>query len=314
MDMDDYIRTMEKIHIQHGRGDVIAPGIIHADSDAGEFHIKTGGTKGSPGYFGLKANGGFFQNSADYGLPNILGVIYLSDSSNGLPLALLDSVEISKNRTAAASAVAAKHLARQDARELCVCGLGTQGRIQAKAISRVRKLSKIHAYGRDQAKMDAYCRDVAEELGVEVVPATNLAQSLAQSDILVTCTPSREAFIQKSWIQPGTFIAAVGADSPGKHELDAELVAEAKVVPDILAQSSHVGELQHPLAMGLMKDSDIHGELGKVLTGEASGRENDDEIIIYDSTGTALQDVAAAAEIYEKLKKSGEAASFDFFS
>jgi len=310
----DYIHAMEKVHAAHANGKVIAPGIIHGDAPEGEYHIKTGGLLSDNSYFGLKANGGFFNNSQKHGLPNILGVIYLSDANTGFPLAVLDSVEISKNRTAAASAVAAKYLARADASKLCICGTGTQARIQAEAISKTRELEAVSVFGRDPAKVSLYCEEMSATLGIPVQPVEHLPDTLRNTDIIVTCTPSNSPLIKREWVAPGTFIAAVGADSPGKQELDPTLVAAAKVVPDVHAQSCKVGELQHPLKANLMTEADVHGEIGQIITGQCAGRENNAEIIIYDSTGTALQDVAAAAIVYEKLASAPDTASFDFFS
>ncbi len=312
--LPDYIRAVEAAHRAHGLGQIIEPDLLHAEAESGEFHIKIGGLAGEPAYFGLKANGGFFNNAEKYGLPNILGVIYICDSKNGLPLAVLDSVVISRFRTGAATAVAAKYLARADSQVQTVCGPGTQGRIQIEALLQVLPIKQVFVHGRDQARADAFAIKCAAELGINAMPAGSLADSLAVSDVLVTCTPSNEALVERDWIPPGMFVAAVGADSPGKQELAAEILAENTVVADILHQSLRVGESQHAIAAGLMTPEHIHAQLGEVICGLKPGRVDDEDIIVYDSTGTALQDVAAAALLYEKSLKDGSGTEFDLFA
>jgi alanine dehydrogenase len=132
-----------------------------------------------------------------------------------------------------------------------------------------------------------------------------LENAVGQSEIVVTCTPSKQPFLKKRFIRPGTFIAAVGADSEEKHELEASLLTESKVVVDLLDQCASIGELQHALQDELMTREDVHAELGETIAGVKVGRTSSDEIIIFDSTGMALQDVMTAAIIYEKAVKSG---------
>jgi ornithine cyclodeaminase/alanine dehydrogenase len=146
---------------------------------------------------------------------------------------------------------------------------------------------------------------MAESLHVDVDVVTNSSEAIRFSDVCVTCTPAKNFFVSKDSISPGTFIAAVGADSPGKQELDPALVAVSKLVVDILEQCAHVGELHHVLEAGLMEREDVHAELGEVIAGRKRGRTSDDEITVFDSTGTALQDVAAAAAIYERSVEEG---------
>jgi alanine dehydrogenase len=308
----DYIKAVEDVHALHARGKVIAPGMLHADADNGEYHIKTGGVKGSTSYFGLKANGGFFQNQKNEGLPNILGIIYLSNASNGYPLAILDSVEISKKRTAAATAVAAKYLAPTGEIRLGMVGYGTQAGMQIEAMMSIKKVKEISLAGRDGAKVKAFAKTVAEKFNIsgKVVSEKILAET---SNVIITCTPSTNYFIKREWIQPGTFIGAVGADSPGKNELEPSLMASAKIVADIKSQVIRVGESQHAIREKLITPDSIYAELGELIIGTKKGRTSNEEIFIYDSTGTALQDVAVAALLYEKLKGNEEVQKVNLF-
>lgn len=310
----DYVTAVENAHRAHGLGQIIEPNLLHAESNDGEFHIKIGGLSGERSYFGLKANGGFFENSRRHDLPNILGVIYLCDSENGVPLAILDSVAISRNRTAAATAVAAKYLARQDSKVLTVCGAGTQARVQIEALALVLPLEKVFVHGRNDEKVSVFAESCSNDLNLDVVRGDSPSVSIEASDVLVTCTPSRQSFVEREWIPDGMFIAAVGADSPGKQELAAEILAENIVVADVLHQVVNVGECQHAIAAGLLRQEDIHGQLGEIVCGQIDGRTRADQVIVYDSTGTALQDVAAAAMLYEKSLVDSLGLEFDLFA
>ena len=303
--LDVAIDAVTKVMKAHGRGEVIRPDLLHADAPRGEFHIKTGGVlsaQGDGGVFGLKANGGFFENGAR-GLPNIVGVIYLADAETGCPLAVLDSVEISRVRTGAATAVAARVLARQDSEVLTVVGTGTQARTQIEALMAVLPIKKVRLVGRDRDRTVERAALFERLLGVAVAPYRSVDVAARDSDVVVTCTPSRAPLLGD--VSPGTFIAAVGADSPGKQELDPQLVLRCTAVADVHDQCVRVGELQHAIGQGLMSAQDVHAEIGSVLTEGAVGRTREDEITLYDSTGTALQDVALGHVIYQQAVASG---------
>ncbi len=217
----------------------------------------------------------------------------------------MDSAEITIQRTGAATAVAAKYLANPHSRVCLICGCGTQGRIQLRALTRILPLERVFAWSRDNERAAAYGRSMSEELGIPVLPSSDIASAMRQSDIVVTCTPSRAPFIRKEDAHPGLFIAAVGADSPAKQELDADLVAASKIVADLRTQVVTVGETHHALEVGLMTPDQIHAELGDIIAGKRPGRTDPTEIIIFDSTGTAMQDVAAAAAVYERARELG---------
>jgi ornithine cyclodeaminase/alanine dehydrogenase len=309
----DYVKAVEDVHALHARGEVIAPGMLHADADVGEYHIKTGGTKGITPYFGLKANGGFFQNQKHEGLPNILGLIYLSDARNGYPLAILDSVEISKKRTAAATAVAAKYLAPVGELRLGIVGYGNQAATQIEAMLSTKNVKDISVSGRDRVKAESFAMEIFTKFNIQtkVVSEKTLAETC---NTIITCTPATHYFIKKEWVQPGTFIAAIGADSPGKNELEPMLMASATIVTDIRAQAVRVGESQHAIAQKLITPEGIYAELGELVIGAKNGRTSDSQTFVYDSTGTALQDVAVAAFLYEKLKESPQVMKINIFS
>jgi len=299
--MDDYISAVTKAHRLHAENKIIETNLIHAEAPNGEYHIKTGGILGKNAYYGLKANGGFFGNKKNHGLPNILGVIYLSDADTAYPLAIFESSLITKMRTAAATAVAANYLKPPNPCHLGVIGYGNQAEAQIEALMCVADIKSICISGRNEIKAKAFAEMISNKAGVHASYKT-IQNTCEQSNILITCTPSKESFVKKQWIQPGTFIGAVGADSPGKNELDPEIMLSAKIVADIKEQVIKVGESQHAIRKGLISENNIYCELGELITTQARGRTSDDETFVYDSTGTAIQDIATAALIYEKLK------------
>lgn len=310
--MEDYIEAVEAAHRSHAEGNFIATNLVHADAPNGEYHIKTGGIIGENAYYGLKANGGFFNNRAKHGLPNILGIIYLSNAENAYPLAIFESSLISKMRTAAATAVAAKYLAPKGAIRLGIIGYGNQAEAHIEALQCVCAIESITISGRNQEKAKAFVEKMNAQLSIPV-RLDSIEATCKGGNVLVTCTPATTPFVQKEWIQKGTFIAAIGADSPGKQELAPTLFAEAKIVGDIKSQIIKVGESQHAIQQGILSEAAIHGELGALIQGDIEGRTSEDEITIYDSTGTALQDIACAAYIYEKLKDNNTILEIDLF-
>lgn len=307
---EDYIVAVEGAFRAHGMGESLATGLLHIDSHGGEFHIKASGLPLGRTYVGVKVNGAFWQNRAR-GLPYVHGGILLFDGETGAPLALMDSVEITIQRTAAATAVAVRHLARPGARVVTICGTGTQGRAQLRFLARVLSISRVHAFGRERAGAERYAAEMQAELGLEVVAVDDLAAAARRSEVVVTCTPSRTPLLGPGDVSPGTFIAAVGSDNPEKQELAPELLASSVVVADIAEQCARVGELHHAIAAGLMRREDVHAELGEIVAARKPGRRSEADVVVFDSTGTALQDVAAAAVAYERAGTAGEGRTFD---
>ena len=274
---DECIAAVEKAFRLHAEGKSLAPGVLGVRAPRGGFHIKAAGLQLDRLYFAAKTNANFSENPRRHGLPAIQGVIVLCDAEDGRALAVMDSIEVTIRRTAAATAVAARYLARADARSVTICGCGNQGRAQLRALARVRPLERAFAFDADTAAARAYAEEMSAELGFEVAPVSSPAAGLAESDVCVTCTPSRQAF----------------------------LMAAAVVVTDVLEQCAAIGDLHHALEAGVMSRDKVHAELADLVTGGREGRRSPEEITIFDSTGTALQDVAAAAIVYEKALASG---------
>lgn len=287
--IDDCIAAVEEAFLLHAQHRSVGPASLSLHVEGGAFHVK-GAALGRS--LAVKVNGNFFDNPAR-GLPRIQGVIVLADAGDGCPLAILDSIDVTILRTGAATAVAAKHLALPDAHTLLVCGCGLQGRISIEAIRRVRTIDEVLLYDVDPARAAA----LAAEVGGRVVDRP------VDAGIIVTCTPSRSAFLDHA--RAGTFIAAVGADSSEKQELAPSLMASSAVIVDDLAQCASFGDLRGAIAAGAMSEQDIRGTLGDVVAGITRGRQSNEEVVIFDSTGTALQDVAAAAIVYERALAAG---------
>jgi alanine dehydrogenase len=312
LDIEECIAAVERVFKLQGEGKTQPPGVLGIHARGGGFHIKAGLLDLSRTYFVSKANANFPQNMKRFGLPLIQGIIVLCDGENGYPLALMDSTEITILRTGAATAVAAKYLARLDSKVVTICGCGNQGRISLKAIMKVRPIERAYAFDTMESQAELFAHELSEELGIEVTVAGDLAEAVPRSDICVTCTPAKNYFLNREYVAPGTFVAAVGADNEEKQELDPTLMQKSKVVVDLLEQCATIGDLHHAIKQGLVTRSDVHGELGAVVAGIKTGRTSPEEIIIFDSTGMALQDVVAAATVYERAMNKGAGTPMDF--
>jgi alanine dehydrogenase len=288
------------------------PGILGVHAKEGGFHIKAGILDLGAAYFVAKTNANFPENKKKHGLPTIQGIIVVSNAQDGRLLALMDSIEITIIRTGAATGVAGKYLSRVNSKILTICGCGNQGRISLKALMSVRKIEKVFAYDVDARTLDRFVSEMSRVYNISILPVDELSSALNQSDIVITCTPSKKYFIQEGDIKAGAFIAAVGSDNEDKQEIDPVLLSKCKVIADSVDQCATIGELHHALDRNLMKRENVYGELGQVIAGLKEGRENDEEIIIFDSTGTALQDVAASAIVYEKAIKLHKGQKMNF--
>lgn len=305
LSLDTCIAAVEQAFRLYGEGKAVPPGVLGMHTRGGGFHIKAGLLQLGRNYFAAKVNGNFPANPAAFRLPTIQGVIVLCDADNGRPLAVMDSIEITALRTSAATAVAAKYLAAPGSQGITICGCGKQGRMHLLALARVRELKRAFAYDINHDHATRFAKDLTSELSISVTPVADLAAAVRQSQICVTCTTSHEPFLSFSDVAPGTFVAGVGADNPEKQELYPDLMAASKVVVDLTEQCASMGDLHHAIEAGMVKKTDVYAELGEVVAGKKPGRTSNQEIIVFDSTGMALQDVAAAAVAYENAEKKG---------
>lgn len=314
LSIEDCIEAVEKAFIAAAQGRTPQPRALGFPSGDGGFHVKVASLKVDRPYFAAKLNGNFPGNASLPGLPTIQGLILLSDAEDGRPLAVLDSIAITILRTGAATAVAARRLARASASTVTIVGCGNQGRVSLQALSRVRSLRHVYLWdirsdAAERLAMEAR-QAFGEAFGIQAV--RDRATATRRSDIVVTCTPAREPVLQPEDVSPGAFVAAVGADSETKHEIAVDLLAQAKVVTDDIEQCSRIGDLHHAVEAGSMRRDSVHANLGEILSGARPGRQSEDEVIVFDSTGTALQDVAASALVYERALSSGRGTRFSF--
>lgn len=288
------IAAVEDAFREHALGNVPEPGILGMHEGSGTFHVKASFLRvDGKRYFAAKLNANFPENPGR-GLPTIQGAVLLSNAENGAPLAIMDSTSITALRTAGASAVAARHLARRQCDTALICGCGGQARAQLEALFCVREPRRVLVYDTDRERAVRF----AKPIGERAVVAPDLAAAARASEIVITCTTASKYFLTREMIRPGTFVAAVGADNENKQEIEPQLMAQSKVVTDLTEQAPKIGDLHHAIDQGVMSVDAVHAQLGEVAAGLKPGRQSDEEIIIFDSTGTGLQDVAAAIAAY----------------
>jgi ornithine cyclodeaminase/alanine dehydrogenase-like protein (mu-crystallin family) len=300
IDYAAYLTAVEAGFRSYANGDACVPMPMHIPAQDGGFHAKGALVVLDRPYVAVKVNGNFPENPRRTGLPTIQGAVLLFDAAAGSLLAVIDSIEITLRRTAAASALAARYLARADAHSIAICGCGDQGRSQLEALAEVVTLKRAFAWDISIDKAHDFADEMQGALGLEVTAVPHVYDATRRSDIIVTATSAQLPFLTKDCVSAGTFVAAVGADSPNKSELAAELLAASKVVVDVLAQCAVMGDLHHALDAGLLSSTDVHAELGDLVVGRKPGRTNPQEITVFDSTGVAIQDTASAAWVYQR--------------
>jgi alanine dehydrogenase len=312
LSLTECVAAVERVFRLQGEGKIPSSGILGVRTQSGGLHVKIACLSGAKNYIVAKLNTNFAQNYARFGLPTIQGAIVLYDADNGRLLAVLDSMEITLKRTAAATAVAAKCLARKNSAVATICGCGEQGRAQIRALSLIFRFGKVYAFDIDSNASLRFGAELSRELKIDMEPVSTLPGAIRNSDVVVTCTPATEFFLRKEDVAPGTFIAAVGADDSHKNEIDPALLASAKVVADSLEHVCSIGDTHHAIAAGLMQKENVHAELAEVVAGKKSGRTSEAEIIVFDSTGVAIEDAAAAAIVFEKALTVGVGNHFEF--
>ncbi|GCF13523.1 alanine dehydrogenase [Haloarcula mannanilytica] len=246
------------------------------------------------------------DNPSDHDLPTVLGTLIYSDPETAFPLAVMDGTVLTRLRTGAAAAVATDHLAVDDADSLGLVGAGTQAYTQLEAISSVRDIETVVVADRDAEKQQAFVDAFAGRFDVR---AGTIADA-AGCDVLSTITPVESPIVEREWLGERTHVNAIGADAAGKQEHDERTLLDSKLVIDNYEQCTHSGEINVPWGKGVLTDNDLHGELGDIVAGKLSGRTDDDGITVFDSTGLAIQDVAAAHVVYENASADGDGTAF----
>ena len=301
--------AVEAVFGAMARGDaynfpVIREAIGHADALYG---FKSGFDRAGL-VLGLKS-GGYWPGNADKGLTNHQSTVFLFDPDTGRAKAVVGGNLLTALRTAAASAVSIRHLARPDAKVLGMIGAGHQSAFQMRAAAAQRDFERVVGWNM-RPEMLSRLADTADELGLPF-EAVELEALGAQADVIVTITSSFDAILKDAQVKDGTHIACMGTDTKGKQEVEAALVARATVFTDEVAQAISIGECQHAVAAGLIEEDAIT-QIGAVINGDHPGRRSDDEVTLFDGTGVGLQDLAVAASVVDRAVERGVAVEVDF--
>lgn len=308
----DYLAAVEAGFRSYADGGGEAPAPMRIPSSRGGFHVKGARLLLDRAYVAVKLNANFPGNPRNNGLPTIQGVVLLCDGSDGSMLAVMDSIEITLRRTAAATALAARFLAHEDVDCIAICGCGAQGRAQLAALAEILPARRALVWDIDPNAASRFSREMSAALHIDVMPVKEARDATRESGVIVTATTARVPFLRRDMVREGAFVAAVGADSPEKSELQPELMSVATIVVDLIGQAAAMGDLHHAIEAGLISAADVHAELGELLIGRKSGRTSADQIIVFDSTGTAIQDVASAVWIWRRALAENAGSRFIF--
>lgn len=314
----DAITAVEDAYRQKAEGTGTAWPMVYSAFEPGvaDMDIRSGELAGS-GLFGLKLTAWFSKNPSR-GLPEIFGTTLLCDDTTGAPLALLNAGAITGLRTGAAGAVGIKWLARKGVQNLLVAGAGHESTFQvAASLAAVPSISHVEVWNpRSTEAPTARVALMAEKVGAllkaadiertyELVAVGDGEKAAAKADAIITITPATTPIIQAGWVRPGTHISAVGADMEGKQEVASAIDAQASLFADDRAQSLSAGEFEVPLKEGAITQESIKAEIGEVIAGMAEGRTSDTEITVFDTSGIAVQDLAASKMAYERAVEQG---------
>ena len=300
--MSDVINVVEEAFKMCGEGRGKMPSKTYLSLEHGDFRAMPAAL---PGCAGLKWVNVHPQNPS-VGLPSIMGILIYSDPETGYPLAIMDATEITAYRTGAAATIASKYLARRDSHTIGIIGAGFQAHAQILAHTELFNTVSVNVFDVSQAAADRLMQSLPQ------LPIRNCSiQEAVASDIVCTLTPSRDPIIKREWIVPGTHMNAIGADAPGKQELDPMILKEAVVVVDDMKQASSSGEINVPLQKGIYSIDEICGTLAEIVVGKKKGRTDNKAITVFDSTGIAVEDIAVAKLLFEKAQQTSGYPSID---
>ncbi|WP_430504324.1 ornithine cyclodeaminase family protein [Haloparvum sp. PAK95] len=308
--MPDVIDAIEDAFRAYERGDAQMPAKSYIDLPeyAGDF-------RSMPAYLdagdwdaaGIKWVNVHTENPEKHDLPTVMGTMIYSDPKNAFPLAIMDGTELTMKRTGAAAAVATDHLAVADATSLGIVGAGVQAYTQLEAIAKVRDIQEVVISDLDEERVARFIEAFEDQFDVRA----GTPGEAAACDVLSTVTPVEDPIINREDVGEHTHINAMGADAEGKHEIADEVLLDATLVIDDHEQCTHSGEINVPYHAGTLTDEDIYGEIGQIVTGKKAGRTEETGFSVFDSTGLAIQDVAAARVVYEHADENDNGYPFD---
>lgn len=313
LDIEEALAGVEEAFRLYGRKEAELPPKIYLDFPrySGDLRAMPAYLKGDRESAGVKIVNSHAGNPAK-GFPAVSGVMVLVDPETGLPRALMAAGTLTAMRTGAAGGVAAKYLAKAGAVRAGLVGVGRQAVSQLAALARVRPVVEARLWGFIPGEAAAFAEREAARFHFPLSPVDRI-ENACDADVIITTTPSRQPLLRSGWIRPGAHINAIGADAPGKQELETGLLLRSRVFVDDWGQASHGGEINVAVSAGAFGRDHLAGELGAVIAGAAEGRKSADDITIFDSTGLAIQDVAVAAIVVEKAlqSKKGQVLSFN---
>ena len=303
----EYVRCVEQAYRMHGEGRFFMEpkGHIVLDKYPGEWEAMPSYIE-EPEAAACKWVSIRERNRERFDLPTVFSILVYTHPETGFPLAICDGSYHTVMRTGAAAAVSAKHMARPDSKVLAIVGAGHMAEGTLETCNEVFRWDEVRVWSRSEATLGHFVQAQQPKYEhFEIRPSTDLEQVVRGADVVVTVTPARGPIVADDWIAPGTHIAAVGADKAGDQELDPKILQRARIFVDDIRQCRTDGEINVPLAQGLITEDDIAGEIGEVVTGRKPGRTSPDEITLFDSTGIALQDSATVPLEYERAVAAG---------
>ena len=294
--MPDVINVVEEAFRLCGEGKGKMPAKTYLSLEHGDFRAMPAALPGCAGVKWVNVH----PENPSRGLPSVMAVLIYNDPETGYPLAIMDATEITAYRTGAAAAIASKYLARRTSHTIGIIGAGFQAHTQILAHAELFNPLSVDVSDISVAVVDKLIRSLPQF----AIKNSSIEEAVA-SDIVCTLTPSRSPIIKREWIRPGTHINAVGADAPGKQELDPSILKEAVVVVDDVKQASGSGEINVPVQKGIYSVGELYGTLAEVVAGKKKGRTDDKAVTVFDSTGIAIEDIAVARLLFEKARQRG---------
>jgi len=299
LEMKDVIPAVETAFRERGHGNVEMPPKMYIMYPKGDLRVMPAYLKNLK-QSGLKAVTVFPDNPKEKNIPTVLATVILVDTESGAPLAVMGGSWLTAMRTGAAGAIATKCLARKDAKNIAFIGTGIQAHTQLLAHKEVMKIENAYAVDANAESAKKFV-EFAESLGIHAEAADG-ASACRNADVLVTTTPVRQPIVKNEWIHEGMHINAIGADAPGKEELEPEILKRARIVIDDWEQASHSGEINVPVSKKMITKRNIAAELGEIVAGKKKGRKSDSDITVFDSTGLGIQDIVTATIVLEKAR------------
>lgn len=323
IDMSETIEAVKEVYQLKAAGKSVVWPLVNYEftDESAAMDIRSGYVKGIQ-LHGLKMLNNFPLNR-EKGLEPFNGIMMVYDSDTGIPIGILDASYITCMRTGAAGAIGADALARKDAKVLTLVGTGKQALFQIAATLILRPQIKLVQLvnALDFAFAEEFATRLKEKLesdfhlscdDVEFTPVASMEEAIGKSDIIITVTPSRKPIVKKEWLKPGTHLSCLGSDMETKQEIESTIFEGAKIFTDDKAQCIRVGEIEIPIKQGVISEKDITGEIGELLSGKVEGRNNDEEITVFDATGLYILDLVTAKPVIDKAKKLGIGTEVDF--